>query len=473
MKYPQFIFVRSFSRFFVLVVAVACLAAAALAQNPVPQIVGPPKPMAVMPGSGAFTLTVYGANFVPGAIVNWNYQTRATTFLSAHELQAQILATDILTNTAGMITVTNPAPGGGSSSASWAQIEVHTPITTFSLGKQRTYGFGGWLVMSADYTNSGILGLIGQSGDDLVLYDGSGKGVFQFQSIAGHFYDGAHGGVFGDFNGDGNLDLAYAAGYEGLPSSQTNIVLGNGRGQFSVGSQIKGNVFFQWVVTGDFNRDGKLDLIISDSAIHVYLGNGNGTFTHFKDYKYGAYNMVVGDFNSDGELDIAALGPSSSGDVLNIFFGNGDGTFQAPKMITALPGGAPCGIQNYLQTTDFNSDGNLDLVFCTDSQIGLVLGNGDGTFQQPTFLNAGTQRQFTFAVGDMNADGKPDLLISQYNVSTDPQFAIFLGNGDGTFQLSQVMNLPQAELGITVGDFNSDGLPDFIIEDGGVLVYLQ
>src|SRR5579859_6567249 len=68
--------------------------ALAAAQNPVPQIVGPVKPMAVAPGSPAFTLNVYGANFVSGAVVNWNYQPRVTTFVSARELQAQVLSTD-------------------------------------------------------------------------------------------------------------------------------------------------------------------------------------------------------------------------------------------------------------------------------------------------------------------------------------------------------------------------------------------
>src|SRR5277367_527088 len=89
------------------------MVADALAQNPVPQIVGPVHPDAVAPGGGDFTLSVYGANFVPGAVVNWNYQPRTTTFVSGHELQAQILSTDIAQNTAGYITVANPAPGGG------------------------------------------------------------------------------------------------------------------------------------------------------------------------------------------------------------------------------------------------------------------------------------------------------------------------------------------------------------------------
>jgi hypothetical protein len=95
----------------------------AFAQNPVPQIVGPVAPSAVAPGSGGFTLTVYGANFVSGAVVNWNGQKRFTTFVSARELQAQILAPDIAQNTAGTISVTNPPPGGGNSSAS-----CHLPV---------------------------------------------------------------------------------------------------------------------------------------------------------------------------------------------------------------------------------------------------------------------------------------------------------------------------------------------------------
>ena len=107
--------------------ALALTATLAHAQNPIPQIVGPVKPGAVSPGTGPFTLSVYGANFVPGALVNWNGQPRSTAFVSARELQAQILATDVVKPTAGVITVTNPEPGGRNSSSSYAQVEVHDP----------------------------------------------------------------------------------------------------------------------------------------------------------------------------------------------------------------------------------------------------------------------------------------------------------------------------------------------------------
>src|SRR5580692_6106851 len=115
------------------------LGSAAYAANPVPTVTGPVHPQAVVPGHADFVLTVYGANFVSGAIVNWNRSPRSTTFVSARELQTKILASDVAKPTAGYITVTNPAPGGGPSSSSYAIVEVHTPTKTIVPGPPRTY----------------------------------------------------------------------------------------------------------------------------------------------------------------------------------------------------------------------------------------------------------------------------------------------------------------------------------------------
>jgi len=85
------------------------LLAVAYAANPVPTVTGPVHPQAVVPGHADFVLTVYGANFVSGTVVNWNGSPRSTTFVSARELHAKILASDVMKATAGYITVTNPS----------------------------------------------------------------------------------------------------------------------------------------------------------------------------------------------------------------------------------------------------------------------------------------------------------------------------------------------------------------------------
>src|ERR1700727_2904010 len=236
-------------------------AAVAFAQNPVPQIVGPAEPIAVPPGSAAFTLSVYGANFVPGALVNWNRQPRTTTFVSAHQFQAKILATDVAQNSAGLISVTNPAPGGGNSSASWAQVEVHAPITTVTIAKRKQYVIGDWLLMSADFNNDGILDLIGEEGGDLDFYAGKGEGTFRFGSIAGRAYPGVWPAAYGDFNNDGNVDVIFPQGIDQNLPTKMAVMLGDGKGNFPVPSVIQDLGGLLLVGVGDFNRDGNLDFV--------------------------------------------------------------------------------------------------------------------------------------------------------------------------------------------------------------------
>jgi hypothetical protein len=214
------------------VIASALLGVCAVAQNnPVPQIVGPVHPDAVAPGGGDFTLSVYGANFVPGAVVNWNYQPRTTTYISGHELQAQILSTDIAKNTAGYITVTNPAPGGGSSSASWAQVEVHAPISTVVVNPSVYYLFGFWQMQAADFNHDAILDLVGEYWG-LGLDVGMGNGTFRPASVVDRNNLSPTQIGYGDFNGDGNLDVAsvsYLDSGGGFIPTRMSTMLGDGR----------------------------------------------------------------------------------------------------------------------------------------------------------------------------------------------------------------------------------------------------
>ena len=373
----------------VVLLLTTCLLATAFAQNnPVPQIVGPVKPDAVAPGSGAFTLSVYGANFVPGSVVNWNYHPRVTTYVSGHEIQAQILASDVAHNTAGYITVVNPPPGGGSSSASWAQVEVHAAISTIIVDPPVNYSFGLGGMVTADFTHNGILDLVGQY-FGVAFERGVGNGTFQLGPFINPFWVQQTPFTYGDFNNDGNLDVALDVGEQNpLDVKHLRVMLGDGKGVFSSGptlTEVGG--MGTAVATGDFNQDGNLDLITSgQNVVAEFLGNGDGSFTQSAPYPYRliAITMQAGDFNGDGKLDLLLSGTDyyENARTFWMLLGNGDGTFQTPQEILALGHTSGCGFTSWLtvQVSDFNNDGKLDFAFCDSAGIGIVLGNGDVLF---------------------------------------------------------------------------------------------
>jgi hypothetical protein len=184
--------------------------------------------------------------------------------------------------------------------------------------------------------------------------------------------------------------------------------------------------------------------------------------------------IAVGDLNGDGMLDVVLFQypDSNQGFSLYALFGNGNGTFKSPQMIASVPSPTRCTTDPVL--SDFNGDGIIDLAICTSTQIGILLGRGDGSFQPPVFYTVSSTSggDFSYAAGDFNSDGKTDLVVSRVG---DFQFLLLLGNGDGTFQTPQSINVGQSdgETGIVVGDFNSDGLLDFVFQNNGMVVYTQ
>jgi len=272
---------------------------------------------------------------------------------------------------------------------------------------------------------------------------GNGDGSFQGAAYSPGGNGPVLGAAIGDFNGDGKADVVLASGY-------ADVLLGKGDGTFSIGQGIP--IFSaSSVAVGDFNGDGIADICVgSDNMVSIVLGNGDGTFGAPVDYfTNGSRSIVVGDFNGDGIADLAV-----DGNGVNILLGNGDGTFQAAVIYSVV------GTQGFLAAGDFNGDGKLDLAVPNSTGIAILLGNGDGTFQPG--VNYGSFPVFAVAVADFNDDGKADLAVidalSGSYQSNDVY--IFNGNGDGTFQAPVGWAAGAGVSYAAVGEFNGDGAPD-------------
>ncbi len=222
------------------------------------------------------------------------------------------------------------------------------------------------------------------------------------------------------------------------------------------------------VTSGDFNNDGKVDLLTAtsngqtDDSISILLGNGDGTFqapstiTTAPPANLYVTAIAVGDFNGDGNLDFAVLNQSTNSVV--VYLGNGNGTFQAPKTTTIAN---PPQLTGVLVVADFNKDGKADVaVLATAPQSGtrsilVLIGKGDGTFQSPVTY-AITPAPTLLATGDVNGDKNIDLITDGVSV--------LLGKGDGTFQAAKntpITNSSPCGAGagsLGIGDFTGSGV---------------
>ena len=218
------------------------------------------------------------------------------------------------------------------------------------------------------------------------------------------------------------------------------------------------------VAVGDFNHDGKLDLAVAslntstgfNTDVQILLSNGDGTFQKAVHYTVGTSpnSVATADLNGDGNLDLVVLNRQS--DNLRVLLGRGDGTF-LPAVNYATPPGPI-----FVTTGDFTGDGKLDIatINLADSTgacecIAIFLGNGDGTFQTLPIITTPSVEPFATGVGYFNSDGHLDLAVAEYFGTTD-QVEILLGSGDGTFQPGAVYPVCCEPSSIAVADFNGD-----------------
>jgi hypothetical protein len=284
--------------------------------------------------------------------------------------------------------------------------------------------------------------------------------------------------MLADFNGDGNLDFV-SANYNNNSFGTVAVNLGNGDGTFGTqtffGTDQTGcttGLGVRAVGAGDFNKDGKMDLVIAHSCnsvsrISVFFGNGDGTFNASPTILSGsgsyADSVLVMDVDGDGNQDIVVANDNAN---LQIFRGRGDGTFYAPNTYSM---NVTSNISS-LDIADMNNDGTFDYVYSPEngSTWGWLQGGPNGTVTgvANTFSGTATTSGSNFEatrVVDWDDDGKLDVLAFKFNSGV--QF--FKGNGAGTFTTPAATyespNISSASYQTpTIIDMNGDGLPDIL-----------
>jgi hypothetical protein len=329
-------------------------------------------------------------------------------------------------------------------------------------------GFGAAAIACGDLDNDGRLDLAvaNQGSETVSVLLGLGAGTF-----APHvdFATGPASSVaIGDLNGDGRADLVVAN-----VTGSVSILLGIGAGTFAPRVDLSAAVCPMSVAIGDLNADGSLDLAVTyiyPGGVSIFLGNGDGTFRARTNYRTGAdaSSVAIGDFNADGRPDLAVANFASH--TISVLPGNGDGTFGA--RVDLLDRWGPGAVV----IADVNTDGNADLVVANETMLpdrwqeggwangSVLLGHGDGSFGPSADFETGMMPTLP-AVGDLNRDGRPDVVVP--NSFSPGTVSVLLGNGDGSFGRKNEFDTGVGPVAMGLGDLDADGKVDVVTANGG------
>ncbi len=436
------------------------------------------------PRSLVFTPTSTGAN------LTWTAGTVAG--LLRYEVHRSTVPLDFNSPRRGSsVTTTFPDTGFGTY---WYRVRgIRTADTTDWLGEVKgtlcalgtaasyTTGATPMKGVREDFNEDGIadvaVATLGTSTVSVLLGQGTagvGNGTFAAPTTAPVGTSPA-GLATGDWNGDGIADLvALNTGDATLSVLLGNGAAGVGDGTFAAGQTVPLTGEPIDAAPADFDEDGITDLAVASGSGGLRLlhgdgaaGIGTGTFTPTATFATGSTQaVIVDDFNDDGVWDIAAATTSGARVLLGHgTAGRGDGTFAAAVTY-------PCQSQPYsIVTGDWNGDGITDLAVGNSgsASVSVLRGNGaagvgDGTFAAAVNVACGTT-PYGLTVADWNGDGVSDLTVA--NGSSVRTFSVLLGNaaagvGDGTFAAAVATATPNQPRNLVIGDFNEDGLPDLL-----------
>ncbi|MBV8843149.1 MAG: VCBS repeat-containing protein, partial [Bryobacterales bacterium] len=305
------------------------------------------------------------------------------------------------------------------------------------------------------------------------LFLGNGDGTFQPPKPVAPIPAAGLGKLkaiaVGDVNGDKKPDLVFTTN---LPPATINVAIGDGNGNFSTAVSFPSGGT-DAVAIGDVNGDGLPDIVAS--GISILFGDGKGGFPSRQDYfQQTMGSIILTDFNNDGRTDIV-IGTGApwvfSGTAIAVMYGSTGGMFSGAP-ITTVPGfSVPGDVVTSISSADLDGDGIADVIF-SDILTGItsLKGSGDGNFKAIWQYNPRTQENVrgvpaSIVIGDFNRDGVPDF-AAVLDSTTTGVIEVFLGIGDGTFQSPLIISAGSSlsdYSSIVSGDFNGDGKLDLAV----------
>jgi hypothetical protein len=338
-----------------------------------------------------------------------------------------------------------------------------------------------WSVTSGDFNNDGKQDIViaNKEDDNVSLLTGNDDGTFN--DASGFSVGDMPLTVISDyFNQDDYPDLATS----NFGSDNLSVLLGNGDGTFQTAVNYNSGITTRCIQSEDFNGDGYQDLAVTNRdnfSVSILIGRGDGVFNDAIEFSTGQIKprlLVAGKFNSDTTVDLAfthAEPVELRGDIVGILPGNGDGTFGNVIIANVDVIGH---FQNATSISegDFNKDNIPDLAVGVDvtgseetDYVSILLNNGDASFSNATPLQLGYEgdKPFYITTDFLDSDDNLDLIITGSGANS---VSVHLGNGDGTFITENYYTTAQYPRWITINDFNNDLNLDVVtVNEGSTL----